>query len=279
MSRDCSKQVADVLQQIRDLGVIIETKEDIGYPGPVSAVLSRMVGDPLIDFTDTLNVDCTMLFAYISDLSHGQVEPKDWHHQFLCKQMKSESQEQLLPSTVWPTCGARRMVCTREAINRALAILNSLGTETEKLRMDYLLGVDKSLSREQLIAGFQKHSEYDVPKDWMLPVEVVDLDIDRIRAELPPVVKEVSEVLMGINESVFLFGWWKGITTISSNSVVAKDIENVIEANRAEDDDVKGPHVWLSPMPRSLVGKEKEKRMAKIPETDEVVTKVEGEDE
>lgn len=75
--------------------------------------------------------------------------------------------------------------------------------------------------------------------------------------------ENVSEVLRGVNPSVFFFGWWSGLTTISSNRTVAKEIQKTIEENRIGDE--VGPNIWLAPASRSLVGKEKERR-GTIPE-------------
>ncbi|KAA8568186.1 hypothetical protein MFRU_034g00360 [Monilinia fructicola] len=262
LTRNCPRQVANVLQEIRALGVTVQTFEDIPTSPEISKVLHRMVVDPFEKFSGTLNVDCTMIFSFISDLSHGRVEPKDWHHRFLIKQMEMESKDQLLPSIVWPACGTRKLVCTREAVVRAQEIVDTIGTNTEKQRMELLFDSNHESMRDKLAEEFQKLSEYSIPLDWQLPISVVDVDIPTIVSELPLVAKDVSNVLTGVNQSVFLYGWASGLTTISSNRVVAKEIEATIEANRGSVD-VQGPEIWLSPMARSLVGKEKQRRGAK----------------
>lgn len=203
-----------------------------------------------------------LLISPIFSLSHGRVEPKDWHHRFLIKQMEMESKDQLLPSIVWPACGTRKLVCTREAVVRAQEIVDTIGTNTEKQRMELLFDSNHESMRDKLAEEFQKLSEYSIPLDWQLPISVVDVDIPTIVSELPLVAKDVSNVLTGVNQSVFLYGWASGLTTISSNRVVAKEIEATIEANRGSVD-VQGPEIWLSPMARSLVGKEKQRRGAK----------------
>ncbi|KAF7930559.1 uncharacterized protein EAE98_004959 [Botrytis deweyae] len=259
ITRDCPKQVASVLQEIRALGVTVQIFEDIPTSLEISTVLQRMVVDPFEKFSETLNVDCTMIFAFISDLSHGQVESKDWHHRFLIKQMEMESEDQLLPSIVWPACGARKLICTREAVARAQEIIDTIGTDTEKKRMELIFGFNHESTRDKLAEEFQKLSEYSIPLEWQLPISIVDVDVTIIKSELPNVVYDVSKVLTGVNQSVFLYGWASRLTTISSNRVVAKEIEATIEANRGSVD-VQGPDIWLSPMARSLVGKEKQRR-------------------
>lgn len=176
--------------------------------------------------------------------------------------MEMESQDLLLSSIVWPACGARKLVCTREAVARAQEIIDIIGTDTEKKRMKLLFGFDHESTRDQLAEEYQKLSEYSIPLEWQLPVAVIDVDISTIVSELPLVANDVLKVLTGVNRSVFLYGWASGFTTISSNRVVTKEIEAIIEANRGSVD-VEGPEIWLSPMARSLVGKEKQRRGVK----------------
>ena len=95
-----------------------------------------------------------------------------------------------------------------------------------------------------------------MPKEWALPIKVVEWSSEE-EASLPSVAKVVGEKLSAINKSVFLYGWAKGTTTISTNRTVARQIEATIEANRNGDEDLIGPHIWLGPMARSLVGKER----------------------
>lgn len=125
--------------------------------------------------------------------------------------------------------------------------------------MALLLNVESDgLPREQRIQHFQQLSKYQVPPDWCLPIEVVDIDLDKCKSKLPSVAQNVSELLRGINPSVFFFGWSSGYTTITSNRTVAREIEKTIEENRAGEEI--GPDVWIAPASRSLVGKEKERR-------------------
>jgi hypothetical protein len=261
--KDGHKQVRDVLDQIRALGVIVQTEEDIPRSAPVAEVLHQIAADRFASFSETINLDCTVLLASVSDLSHGRVEPKDWHNKDIARQIRLEAEDQLLPNSLWPACGERKLVCTREAAIRMHEIVNIIGTETEKKRAALL--IDQSdddkmhLTRAQRIEGFQKLSDYQVPSNWNLPVAVIDIDLDSIKSSLPPVVTEVEKLLININQSVFLYGWSAGQTTISSNGSVAKSIEAKIEENRVHDSD-SGPDIWLCPTSRSLVGKEKERR-------------------
>jgi hypothetical protein len=263
-SQPDTKQVANVLQQIRDLGVVVQTSEEVlNEVSPVATVLTQLAPDRFEWFSETLNIDCTVLLAFASDLSHGRVDAKDWHNKAVSRQIEMESEDQLLPSSLWPACGARELVCTREAAVRMLEIVDTIGTETEKKRAALILAVGEKLqiTRKELLEEFQKLTDYPVPPEWRLPIAVVDVDVTKISARLPSVCKSVSKVLTSINQSVFLSGWAEGRTTISSNRTVAKEIQNAIEENRASDE-TRGPDIWLTPMSRSLVGKEKQRRGA-----------------
>jgi len=89
-----------------------------------------------------------------------------------------EKEDRVLPNNVWPACGSRKLVCTREAAIRMREILDTIGTETEKRRGDYLLEVPDSYgwSQEQRIKAFQELSHYCVPLDWQLPITIVDAE-------------------------------------------------------------------------------------------------------
>ena len=258
IGKGCQKPVENILTKIRALGVEVTLCEDIPATPPIDAVLGKMTVDPFGCFAEVLNVDCTMLLAFVSDLSHGRVEPQDWHHKFLSRQMEMETKTQLLPDTVWPACGSRKLICTREAATRMTEIVDEIGTVQEKTRAQLLLGAgDIALTNKiERIEAFQKLSQYHVPKEWCIPIEIVDISLDNIMLGLPPIAEEVVKILSPLNQSVFLYGWAAGRTTISSNRVTVKDIKNTIEG-QCLNEEVVGPDVWLSPMSRSLVGKEK----------------------
>ncbi|PVH89633.1 hypothetical protein DL98DRAFT_543311 [Cadophora sp. DSE1049] len=254
-----SKEVGHILSKIRDLGVLVQTSEMITEPPPLSEAILKMVAERFGSFSNTLNVDCTILLAFASDLSHGRVESEDWHNKAISRQIEMEAEDQLLPSNLWPACGSKRMVCTRHAAVRMQEIVETIGTENEKKRADLLLNLDSPRSREELLAEFQTLTDYTVPKEWALPIQVVDVDIPKLMTALPPVAEKVAKILTPINASVFLYAWGNDLTTLSSNASVAKAMEFVVEANRT-DDETLGPDVWLSPSSRSLVGKEKQRR-------------------
>ena len=250
------------LQQSSPLG----TSKDVNINGledtPLEAIFSSLLIDPFSNFTPTLNIDCTILLALVSDLSHGLITPEPWFHPAIRRQIDLEAKEQLLRTSLWPAMGARALVCTFKAARRMREIVGLIGTEPERIRMELLLGEGprgEGKTAEELRDAFDLTSSYPVPKEWRLPIKVVHAEVDM--SSLPRVAEKVAAQLTEINKSVFLFGWLNRWTTISSNRTVAKLIESVIEGEqkmgREEGGEVVGPQVWLCPTARSLVGKEK----------------------
>ncbi|EHK99379.1 hypothetical protein M7I_4674 [Glarea lozoyensis 74030] len=110
------------------MGVIVQTSEHVPEEPVFEDVLSNLVQDRFDTFSEILNMDCTVLLAFASDLSHGRVEPQDWHNKMIQRQRTMESEEQLLPSSLWPACDGRKLVCTREAAVRMQEIVATIGT-------------------------------------------------------------------------------------------------------------------------------------------------------
>ena len=221
-----------------------------------------MLPDPFIGMSDTLNIDTTILLAFASDLSHDSVESEEWHNRMIAYQIKMEREDPMLPSVLWPACNSRKLVCTREAADRALQIVETIATDSERKRMALLLRVDIGpKDREERLQEFQQLSKYNVPSDWCLPIEVIDVDIEKIKSKLPsPAAENVSQILTGVNVSVFFYGWGSGYSTITSNRVASREVEKAIEENRVAEE--MGPDVWIAPQSRSLVGREKQRRGA-----------------
>jgi hypothetical protein len=246
-------------------------------PSPLDYLLDnifpRLIPDPHAPLTPTLNIDCTILLALVSDLSHQSTAPEPWFHAAIRRQIDLEAKEQLLPSVLWPAMSARELVCTEEAAARMREIVNSIGTGEERQRTCILLGDDASLSPETARQKFQELSKYSIPSDWNIPIRTVKASIDV--EHLDPLKQAVAKQLTAINQSVFFYGWLQGITTMSSNRTVAKLIEGIVEGAmegvEAEDDrdghrdgdgedGWTGPEIWLCETARSLVGKEKGRR-------------------
>lgn len=238
----------------------------------------KLLPDPHSCLTPTLNVDCTILLALISDLSHSPRTPHSpTHHQAITRQISLEVSDPLLPDSLYPALEGRDLVCTAEAATRMREIVQQIGTESECQRAWLLFGHETSngdISKPSLTDPCIIHtllaaqSEYKVPSSLRLPIRVISAHISM--QKLPPIAHAVAAQLSAINRSVFLFGWEAGMTTVSSNRTVAKMIEGIIgEANERREegegegegeDIIQGPEIWLCSTARSLVGKEKRRR-------------------
>lgn len=274
-------EIDDVLDEIRGYGVTVECgtcipdvigghaeqTQDPDRVTPEDLPLSTLLPNPFEQFGEILNVDCTLLLALVSDLSHiRSLVPSPTHHRAIRKQIELESQQPMLPTEIWPALVKRHLVCTQEAAKRMREIVYSIGTDTEKQRTEILMGESpvQSMDKDTLIRRFQELSDYDVPRQWHIPIEVINAQAE-INAgwhndTLPRVARTVAETLSDINRSVFLYGWTKGIVTVTSNRTIVKQIENTIENNRNGDDAAEGPQVWVCDIARSLVGKDKNRK-------------------
>ena len=270
ISSDPPPELHPILDRIRSSGAII----DLGPQPDVSSNLPENVFPKLLPsshppLTQTLNIDCSILLALVSDLSHTPNHPIQPDYKLAIKQqIEFEAKEHSVPAVLWPAMADRELLCTQEAANTMRAIVESIGTDTERERTELMLAAPasqyKDSSGDDLRAAFAKLSDYDVPSHWRLPIRIVnasvsDSDIQAAisAGDLPPVAMQIAEQMTAINRSVFIYGWMQRITTVSSNRGVAKQIENTIEK---DDSGAVGPEIWIREPARSLIGKEKERR-------------------
>ena len=241
---------------------------------PLAVTFERLLPNPFATFTPTLNIDCTILLALVSDLSHATIAPiPSEHHRAIRRQIELEAEEQLLPSSLWPAMDSHELVCANIAAARMREIVQTIGTPSERMRTELLFAEGEAgtgKSGAELRQAFQKTTQYPVPGTWQLPIKILSEEIDP--DTLDAVQKVAAEGLSVINQSVFLTGWVNGWTTVSSNRGVAKLIEGVVVAMAmAEEQDVvervkkgageiTGPDIWICSTARSLVGKEKVRR-------------------
>ncbi|RAO68030.1 uncharacterized protein BHQ10_004042 [Talaromyces amestolkiae] len=275
-------EIDKVLSIIRSYGVTIECgiqmrdifSDDEAYDNrdPSSITeddlpLSSMLPNPFEKFTDIVNVDCTLLLALASDLSHLQnIAPSPSFHRAIIRQIEVEDELPLLTTELWPAMVGRKLVCTQEAIKRMKEIVSTIGTETERKRTAIILGEGdmEGLDKDTLLRELQKISDHSVPAQLNLPISVVDahaeIETAMKQKRFPPVIDKITQILTDINYSVFLYGWARGIVTVSSNKTVVKQIESTIEDNRGDDDTLEGPKIWICDTARSLIGKEKNRK-------------------
>lgn len=217
--------------------------------------MPHLLTNPFASFTSTLNIDCTILLALVSDFSHCSVSAEPWFHRALKRQLEIEDEENLLPNLLYPALANRNLVCTDEAARRMREIVDTIGTLGEKQRTKLLMG-DTALSASDLRKELESLSRFEVPVSLQLPI--LTQVPEEAPMTLPPSAKAVKEQLTSINQSVFLHGWAGCITTVTSNRTVVKQIENILAKEAS--DEKEWPLIWLCPTARSLVGKEKGRR-------------------
>ncbi|KAJ0425478.1 hypothetical protein BJY00DRAFT_181035 [Aspergillus carlsbadensis] len=268
-------EIDDLLKAIRGYGVTVECGEDVsssehkasktpeGGPASNEEEVRPLLPNRFKRFTATVNIDCTLLLAIISDLSHYQsISPSSKHHKAINRQIEIERERPLLSTELWPTMESRALVCTSEAAKRMREIVDTIGTDTERMRMAVLMGDDsfKEMKSASLIQELQKLSDYQVPVHLNIPIKILDaqpaINLGKQQGKLPPVARKVEEILSDINTSVFMYGWVSNTMTITSNRTVVKQIETTIEMQR-DAKDLEGPLVWVCDTARSLIGKEK----------------------
>ncbi|KAK7514456.1 uncharacterized protein IWZ02DRAFT_75179 [Phyllosticta citriasiana] len=250
------REISAILSKIRTLPYIeLRCQDSLESPPPTQAALENLLVNEFNSLTSVLNIDCTLLVALASDISHAGVQVQPWYPMAVQGQIRDEQRQPLMPHVLYPAiASSRRLLCTAEAADRMRDIVATIGTETEVRRAELLIGGEatEGKSSAELREELQALSVHPVPSGLQLPIGVVDFD--STSAQLPKVAEKVVPNLTPINQSIFLFGWSEGITTLSSNGSVARQIEMLIETHRTADDEV-GPDVWVCPMARSLVAK------------------------
>lgn len=250
------KEVDAVLDQCKSAGVTLFCGESVVESPTIENAVNVMAPNPMDAFSSTLNIDCTILLALVSEFSHARVSKEPWFHKSLERQVEIEDNENLLPSLLYPALADRRLVCTQEAAKRMREIVSTIGTPSEKARTAIMMGDDSRKTHAELVEQMQQWSAYPVPLSWQLPIHIVDQNDKNCQETLHPVALQIIKNMTSINGSVFGYGWASGNTTVTSNRVVVKQIENDLERRENLAPSI-FPSLWLCPTARSLVGKEK----------------------
>ena len=286
-------EVNSVIASLRDTGVTVTCGHDRSgnLSGDHNVTVGRqrpfdlMLPSVLPRLTDTLNIDCTVLLALVSDISHvpkDQLPTAPKHHPAILAQIESEVVSPLLPNEIYPVIQGRRLVCTRYAAQRMREIVETMGTKTELMRTNIMLAGERETHEcsEQLRNIYGSQSAYPVPSNLQLPIRIVDFDSSPLVVSCVnthyTAVQQAGQISRNlkfgeINESVLLHGWNAGIVTVTSNRAVAVALEKSInvgldEAERRGEryklqDYVQnswpGPKVWICEPARGLVGREK----------------------
>lgn len=262
-----------IINNLRSLDIKILSSKACPPPVTLDSVMTTLLTSPYACLTPTLNIDCTILLALVSDFSHAKVHSEPWFHRALARQVELEEDENLLPMVLYPALENRTLTCTSEAAKRMREIVSTIGTPEEKLRTEIFMGPATTTSASQTGSetyheveskteaqtphkALESHSRFPVPTTLRLPI--LTRTATTSSPALPPSAEKVKASLSNINKSVFLHGWAKGATTVTSNRTVVKQIETILGEEAQSDGE--WPGIWLCPTARSLVGKEKGRR-------------------
>ncbi|RPA93551.1 hypothetical protein L873DRAFT_1847162 [Choiromyces venosus 120613-1] len=203
---------------------------------------------PQITTSESINLDVTILLALASDITHGPVACEERFHPAIIRQLTLESSGRRMCEEIYPLLHTRALLTTATARKRFVEIVDIVGSHSERERARMLLegeaevGEWEGLSTYGLGRGGGGEGE-----KWVLglPVRVIDDDWEP-ESNLQ---ERVGGRLSGVNRAVFITGWKRGFTTVTSNRAVAKSIEGLVGDGEV------GPHVVVLGSSRSLVGK------------------------
>ena len=261
------KEIDAVLDKMSVTGVSVQCANEIpSITPPLDTVLPTLLVNRTLSLSETLNLDCTILLALISDISHAQCPILDWYPSEVRAQIQDEEKEKLLPTHLYPAISAHPMVCTEEAAAQMNLIVDTLATDQEKTRANILLA-QRSHSPSQspnatpatLLAEWAALSSHPLPSNFHLPVRVLPSNLPSLLPKLPTVATKIAAELTPLNAAIFFYGWAHGITTLSSNRARAKQIDHLINEHGLQDGEA-GPHIWLCGESRSLIAKHGRRR-------------------
>jgi hypothetical protein len=184
-----TKEVDAIIQKIRDTGAVVQCANEIPDPPSLQDALPNLLVDRSRALSDTINIDCTILLALISDISHTQCPILDWYPGEVRAQIKEEETEKLLTTHLYPAIGSHQMICTSEAAEQMNQIVNTLATDTERERANLLLaqGDREGSSPEILLQAWDAMSDYSVPEGFKMPIQVVSSSLEQSLCEQIPV--------------------------------------------------------------------------------------------
>lgn len=295
------------LADLRATGATVQcglTVEDTENKAHLSHASSNMDFDLLVPaaapvlLTNRVNVDCTILLALVSDISHqrrnqlclASTGKSGTYHGAILRQIEAEESSPLLPKEVYPLLSGRNLECTFHAAQRMREIVQCMGTTSERIRADIVLGEDvyRSQSASALRQALTEQSIHDVPAGIQFPIKVVNFDADKLFASVGSQARPNDQRSKGfpfsiaarakesfrltpINSSVFIYGWVQDMVTLTSNRTVASGLLGTInklldegeqdETQKSEDDkEFIGPSIYVCETARSLVGKAKSEK-------------------
>ena len=285
------------LADLRTTGAIVQCGEDVTQILQAPRLdLDRLMPTAAISIpTPTINIDCTILLALISDISHlsrpelstDPTSNSQTYQKAIMNQIEAEVAAPMLPGEIYPLLDGRDLHCTTHAAQRMRQIVEIMATPSERRRADILLGegIFKDQSSMELRQAFAVQSHHCIPDDLRFPVQVIALDVGDLLSSISSLSKMASEFpttvaarvmkslnLTPINASVFFYGWAYQMTTVTSNRTVAsglsRAINDILDLDEREGGPVDerptgtgarfvAPLIYTCETARSLVGKAK----------------------
>lgn len=249
-----------LLADVRATGATVECGQSTSPPNPAQSledVFARMLPRPhQPSLTPTLNIDCSILIAMISDQCHAapselpsrHLDGSRTYHAAILQQMAEEEASPLLPNTLYPLLADRVLTCTSEASSRMLNIVSMMGTDPERQRAAIILGHGSfsTHSPASLLGALQTLSSHPLPTDpaaLALPIRVVDVSLPALTTNtttpaptpshsVPSVFHRLRQTtkLSTLNAAVLLYGWSHDLVTLTSNQTAVNQVERGINA-------------------------------------------------
>lgn len=244
-----------ILEYIEAMGVelLCADEMDLDSDGSLQEQFARMAQDEAPMYTDTLNLDRSVMITIISDISHSSPVLGRQHHSEILKNLvKKEARDPALRALL-PILGTRSLQCTRDTAVHCKQVVSLLGTDTEKQRCQLLLGEIPG-TQEELIGALQALCYHRLPSNLILPIAVVEE-----QADMPPLAARISPfITANYNRSSFVDGWARSMTTITVNKAGYNEVKYLIEKHRSSDIDwFPGPDIRVFSQYRSLLATEK----------------------
>lgn len=201
---------------------------------------AQLLPSQLLQLTPTLNIDCTILLALISDISHlprSSLPPSPnsytgTYHSAVLRQIESEEASPLLPNELYRAFEGRDLVCTAPAATRMREIIDTMGTAGERARAEIIFAAGPFARRNDNISpeamalrlrqALSSFSTYPVPNDLRLPIHIVDFtyhpSLDLLLPPLPQ-TKPDPQMTLPSNNSMKNAVWDMALTTSRSLSL------------------------------------------------------------
>lgn len=238
---------------------------------PLDQAFAQLFRDTNRDrLTSTLNLELTLILSLVSDIAHSKIEPQPWFSRQTLSIIEDESHAPgVRLKGVYEALRGRRLECTQEVAREVRNVINDIATETTKARACIFFGrksmlegfddprkpyaaslngslqsddtrddSEREAERVSLVSRLRKLSQYPVPDDLQLPIEIVgENEFNHQEHEalieagkLPPVAERVwAKLDRSYNRSCHLWGWIQDITTISANSLNTRLIDATVD--------------------------------------------------